>query len=119
MKYYMGIAVLTLWSMSGLVSFAQGEKKDKAGQLLDNLLRPTGMGKTAAAAKPTQLTGPLAIEEPAVPLTAFQGNPPKGKPVFPGQAKPPRLLPEDLPFLKKKVEPNRPKGVKLPPGTLI
>src|SRR5205809_1145892 len=84
------------------VATAGDDKKDKASQLLENLLRPAGVGKASNISKPQTLAGPSNIEDPMVPLAKFQGDPPKPKPEFPGKVVP-RPLAEDLPFLKKKV----------------
>jgi hypothetical protein len=111
------LAATLVLSLVGTAT-AGDAKKDKARQLMDNLLRPNGVGKTAGVSKQQTLSGPGSIENPSVPLAAFQGDPPKPKAEFPGKVTP-RPLAEDLPFLKKKVEPARPRGIKLPPGTLI
>src|SRR5262245_45144475 len=110
-------AVLTLCGLH-VMAAAGDAKKDKASQLMDNLLRPAGVVKAASATSQRTPPGPGNIENPAVPLATFQGDPPKPKAEFPGKVTP-RPLAEDLPFLKKKIEPARPRGIKLPEGTLI
>jgi hypothetical protein len=113
----MAAGVLALCVLHGIAT-AGDAKKDKASQLMDNLLRPAGVVKTAGGSSQRTLPGPGSIENPAVPLATFQGDPPKPKAEFPGKVTP-KPLAEDLPFLKKKIEPARPRGIKLPPGTLI
>jgi hypothetical protein len=93
---------------------------DKAGRLLERLLRPGDVATPASSPGATQLQARTSsrIDNPEIPLAAVQAELPKSKPNASPQPRP-RGVPEPLPLTEQRQDPVRPELVALPAGTRI
>lgn len=114
----MGVAGLTfaLASEAGAGEGGFSFAGDKAGQLLERLLRP-GEKATASAATNKPAPGALSrLDQVETPLTPVSVEPPRAKAEVGGRAAP-RAPGEGA--LPATVQPARPAGVTLPPGVRV
>src|SRR5262245_22247428 len=93
---------------------------DRAGRLLERLLRPgaVAVGASSAGATQPQARPASRIDNPELPLAAVQAGLPKSKPDAATQPRP-RGVPAAPPLAEQRQDPARPGLVALPAGTRI
>jgi|SRR5262245_9297946 len=93
---------------------------DRAGRLLERLLRPGDIAVPASSAGATQphARATSRIDNPELPLAAVEAGLPKSKPDAATQPRP-RGVPQAPPLAEQRQDPARPGLVALPAGTRI